>query len=222
MTEQNTVISRIIPDHLLPDKSNQFLCGYPNSHDDEWMVYDSWNAEIAVKLITIGYPVDFMAHAEMIKDWPDDAPGRYGYHAMLIVYSRARNIAESSIAAGKIKNPDTPLNWIAWAKSKGYNTAHLDIFIPKQSDPQIRPIKLQAQQEDESVRIISEILGLDPLRLPKSEQGKRGVKADVLEEINKQPSLKQLLNPYPGCSIFKKTWERLLEYGRIKYQENPE
>lgn len=80
-------------------------------------------------------------------------------------------------------------------------------------------IKRQIQQEDEILRVISEMLELDPLRLPKSEQGRRGVKSDVLEEINNKPDLRQLLNPSQKSTIFRKAWERLLEGGRIRYQE---
>ncbi len=132
---------------------------------------------------------------------------------------RFEGLAKISVELGEIEDPDTPLRWIEWANGKGYKTDHLDSFIPEQLKPQEKPIKRQIQQEDEILRVISEILELDPLRLPKSEQGRRGVKADVLEEINKQPDSKKLLNPHPKSAVFRKAWERLLEGGRIRYQE---
>jgi hypothetical protein len=126
MIEQNEVVVKTIPKSLMPDENNQFLDSASVSPSDDWMFYDSWDMELAVKLITLGYPVSLKVHAEMIKDWPDDAAGKYRFYAMWTVYSRARNIAESSMAIGKIKDPDTPTNWIEWAKGKGYNTDHLD------------------------------------------------------------------------------------------------
>ena len=39
---------------------------------------------------------------------------------------------DRAVTLGQINNPDTPSNWIAWAKGKGYGTDHLNSFINKQ------------------------------------------------------------------------------------------
>jgi hypothetical protein len=125
----NEMTCRTIPEHLMPDENNQFLNGTFVCPDDYWMAYDSWDMETAVKLITIGSPMDFEKKAEEVKGWPLDALGRDVFGSQCHVYSRGFGIAKSSIAIGRIKNPDTPQNWIHWALSKGYNTDHLDPII---------------------------------------------------------------------------------------------
>lgn len=48
-----------------------------------------------------------------------------------LAYAGVRALAENSLIAGKIANPDTPANWLAWAKSKNYCTKHLEPDAPK-------------------------------------------------------------------------------------------
>lgn len=96
---------------------NQYLRFSPR-HYDAWMTSESWDTETAVKLITIGYPLDLSN-----TDWIE---GREVSRMFNKVYSKALSLAESAIARGKLKAIDTPLNWIAWAKGEGYSTRHLD------------------------------------------------------------------------------------------------
>ena len=56
---------------------------------------------------------------------------------MVYVYERALGIAASPVKAGTIKEHDTPANWIAWAKSKGYSVAHL---MPADMQPQAEAV----------------------------------------------------------------------------------
>jgi hypothetical protein len=129
--------------------TKQYL-GFCPFHSDEWMSFDVWGTETAVKLITIGYPIDLNAN------WWDDIKGTGAVNEALReltktgllfsnaplslfdsrtlkqfnnVYSRALRVAESAIARGKLKAIDTPLNWLAWAKSENYSIFHLDPLI---------------------------------------------------------------------------------------------
>jgi hypothetical protein len=117
--------SHIVPEDLAPDENHQYLqkLSYP---EDEWMIYDSWDMVMAIKLITLGSPINLEELAEYAKDMAIDSPGKDLTITMHEVYNRALRIAESSIAMGKIKDPDTPENWITWARSKFYKIDHLD------------------------------------------------------------------------------------------------
>lgn len=143
------VAARTIPERLMPDARNQFLINKPfelvfNPNKplpsdlfnpapgdlvphklDQWFLYDSWDIELACKLITIGYPVNLKGMAEEVEGWPLDCEGRDSFSAMVTVYSRALSIANSSVKAGTIKEHDTPAKWIEWAQGKGYSVAHL-------------------------------------------------------------------------------------------------
>lgn len=91
---------------------------------EELLKYDLWTQADALTLIVTGCS-DAEAHTVFIsvalnplqlKEWTEAA-----VEAMM----RAKRIAQSSIDAGKLKDPDTPESWIAWARSKGYKTNHL-------------------------------------------------------------------------------------------------
>lgn len=150
---------RTIPESLMPDNNNQFLKVEP-SPNDEWMAFDSWDMEMAILLITIGYPVDLKFMIEEMKTWPANASGRDSRNAMLMVYDRGLSIAKSSIAAGKIKDPDTPNNWIIWANGKGYNTDHLN--------PYKHISGLEQAQLDVKERLLSESNDIETQRLVES------------------------------------------------------
>lgn len=149
-----TITTRTIPERLMPDANYQFVINRPfelvfdpdkplpldrepipsdfvQPELDEWFLYDSWGIKLACKLITLGYPVCLDRLAEKAKDWPHDCEGRDRFGSMVHVYERALGIAASSVKAGTIKEHDTPANWIAWAKSKGYSVAHLISDYPQ-------------------------------------------------------------------------------------------
>lgn len=135
ITKDTDVTVGTTPEYLMPDSCHQYLMpGHPQP-DDDWMAYDAWDMETAVKLITIGYPVDLDSMAEEAKAWPVDAWGRDNLGAVITVYSRAWRIAASSIAMGNINAPDTPANWIAWAQSKGYSVEHLTRCLANSTAP---------------------------------------------------------------------------------------
>lgn len=110
---------------LRADDKHQFLCNVPLEFLDPWTSYDSWSAELAIRLITIGYNLDIQRCWDEAIDYPYGSTGKDSAWAYVDVYERGMSIAQSSIAAGLLKNPDTPANWLAWAKCKGYDVAHL-------------------------------------------------------------------------------------------------
>lgn len=196
-----------IPDSLMPDENNQFLSGwteYSAGMLDPWILYDSWSLDLACRLVTLGYPVDLEAHAKEAKDWPPDAPGCCSLRAMIQVFDRALSIAHSSVAAGTIKDPDTPANWIAWAEGKGYSVTHLGPRIVQAPNESAQPLQRQRFQEQEISRVICE-LKHDPKALPKPRNGKPGVKSEVRAKLKFSPS------------VFDKAWGRLQNQGEIKY-----
>ena len=108
------------------DDRHQFLRYIPLEFLDPWTSYDSWDAELAIKLITIGYDLDINSYWNEAKDFPYGSTGWDSARAYVDVYQRGMSIAQSSIAAGLLKGPDTPANWLAWAKRKDYDVAHLE------------------------------------------------------------------------------------------------
>ncbi|WP_411727172.1 hypothetical protein [Methyloglobulus sp.] len=154
------VTTRTIPERLMPDVNYQFvinrpfelvfdpdkplprdreliLSDYVQREPEEWFLYDSWHITMACKLITLGYPVCLESALELVKDRPHDYEERDRFSSMVHVYERALSIAASSVKAGTIKEHDTPANWIAWAKNKGYSVAHL---MPADMQPQAETV----------------------------------------------------------------------------------
>lgn len=94
--------------------------------DRPWLKNDSWGAELACKLIVFGYPVDMTGKGwDAVINWPVDKWGRKASIALRVHFDRAMGIAKSSVNADKIREHDSPANWIKWAKGKGYSVAHL-------------------------------------------------------------------------------------------------
>jgi hypothetical protein len=94
--------------------------------DRPWLKHDSWDAELACKLIVFNYPVDMIGRGwDAVVNWPTDKWGRKSSIALRGYFDRALSIAKSSVNAGKIKEHDTPTNWIRWAEGKGYSVVHL-------------------------------------------------------------------------------------------------
>jgi hypothetical protein len=75
------------------------------------------------------------------------------------------------------------------------------------SKPSQKPLPRQRHQEQEILRVISE-LGYDPQALPKWQAGKRGVKAEVKSKLTGRE--------WQG-TVFEKAWGRLLAGDGIKY-----
>lgn len=75
---------------------------------------------------------------------------------------------------------------------------------PESDKPNARPLPAQRFQENEILRVIHE-LGYVAKALPKSEPGKKGVKAEVRKIV-----------PLNSTGIFDGAWERLRATGEIK------
>lgn len=132
------------------DDQHQFLSQIPIECLDPWITYDSWSIELAIKLITIGCNLDIEAYWLMAKEWPHGSTGLDNAFAHIEVYDRGVNIANSSIAAGLLKNPDSPANWLAWAKRKGYDVSHLE---HSQTAPSTDTAPVSANSESLVVKI---------------------------------------------------------------------
>lgn len=97
---------------------------------DELLLHDNWPKATALTLIVCGCS-DAEAHAYFMTVKPTKSFPEWAY-TLTEGIARADRLADSSISAGALNDPDTPANWIAWARAKGYSTAHLE----QQATPQ--------------------------------------------------------------------------------------
>jgi desulfoferrodoxin (superoxide reductase-like protein) len=61
-------------------------------------------------------------------DWVIKATLSHTAISRLDAIFRIKGFIKIAVELGEIKNPDTPVNWIAWAQRKGYNTDHLECY----------------------------------------------------------------------------------------------
>lgn len=90
-----------------------------------WIALDSWDTDTACKLIILGYPADLQKKYKWLKEYPES----WGYKNIeraIATYEDALTVFNSAVTAGKVTASDTPENWLAWAKRKGFKTDHLD------------------------------------------------------------------------------------------------
>lgn len=121
------MIAKKVTEKTIPECVIQSLYGGDQyTGDKPWMQFDTWDVELACKLITLNYPVDLKGSGwDSAKKWPRDKWGRGSLTGVMHIFDRALGIAKSSIHAGKVKEHDTPANWLKWAQEKGYDVAHL-------------------------------------------------------------------------------------------------
>jgi len=86
-----------------------------------------WDTDEAIKHITHDGLLDTI---EVMNepDWPIRSTLTHSVFTKFGATYRAKGLIEIAIQLGKIKSHDTPVNWIAWAERKGYNTDHLECF----------------------------------------------------------------------------------------------
>lgn len=131
MMSAKKVTEKTIPECVI----QSLYGGAEYTGDKPWMQFDTWDVKLACKLITLNYPVDLEGSGwDGAKKWPLDKWGRCSLTWVMRIFDRALSIAKSSIHAGKIKEHDTPANWIKWAQEKGYDVAHL---MPAMAQEQI-------------------------------------------------------------------------------------
>ena len=99
-------------------------------------------------------------------------------------------------------------NIIENSSYKGY-VGHSAEEHEKSKTPIQKPVSKQKFHKDEILRVIRK-LGFDPNSIPKWQGGKRGVKADVRDEL--------LSNSF-SLSSFKHAWDSLRVTGEIKDQK---
>ena len=191
------------------DDRHQFLRPIPFECLDPWTSYDSWDAEHAIRLITIGYNLDIKAYWDEAKDFPHGSTGWDAARAYIDVYQRGMSIAKSSIAAGLLRNPDTPANWLAWAERKGYSVTHLKSQpappVPvadsasnsTTSDPERRLARLRALGGDAIYRRGEwRITGISALVASEKSEGRKRcdektIRADIKEAAENEREAKR-------------------------------
>ncbi len=109
------------------EDENYQLVLLPETNGEVWHVMDSWGMQLACRLIVLGYNLDVGEALNFgFKECPHGSTGNDRAYAIHTVMDRALTLAKSAVAIGRIKDPDTPANWLAWAKGKGYSVAHLE------------------------------------------------------------------------------------------------
>lgn len=104
-----------------------------------------WDAEEAIDKITLDGLLDLTSIMND-PDWPIRANFSHTIASRVGAIARGRGLAKVSIKIGEIKDPDTALNWISWAESRGYSVNHLR--------NEVNPANLpgKAQKEEKIVR----------------------------------------------------------------------
>ena len=100
---------------------------------NDLLLYDSWDVNMAVKLIVLGYNANLDIMLPELKECPPGSIGFDRYLGMVEVLNRAYGIANSSISAGVLTGHDSPSEWIAWARRKGYNVDHFSVKLAIQN-----------------------------------------------------------------------------------------
>lgn len=98
----------------------------------EALLMDHWHIDLACSMIAVGaseevFDIDIL-------DYPNPHE-RMLFIQVKEVCKRCKRIALTSVSAGTINDPDTPANWIAWAKAKGYKTHHLEQSPMQRHEP---------------------------------------------------------------------------------------
>lgn len=89
----------------------------------EPLLLDHWSVDLACAMITVG------CNEEVFQINPLDYSNPYERLMFVQIKEackRCKRIALTSISANIINDPDTPANWLAWARTKGYSIAHLE------------------------------------------------------------------------------------------------
>lgn len=58
-------------------------------------------------------------------DWVIKSTSTHTFSSRFWALERAKGLAVLSVSLGEIKDPDSPSNWVAWARKKGYGIDHL-------------------------------------------------------------------------------------------------
>ena len=106
-----------------------------------WKKYDLWTLWQACRILTLGFPLDLVRERKIVEEEhpplgsvkelndreSQEKKQRFSeahleLNSMERVVHNAEMLAKLSVGAGKIRDPDTPKNWIKWAKLKGYKT----------------------------------------------------------------------------------------------------
>ena len=100
------------------------------SASDVELKMDSWDANLACNMIVFGDDIDNTLSIEYgLTQCPHGTHGNDRARHSLTVTNRFLKLANSAIAIGRLKEHDTPANWMTWAKTKGYSVAHLNPAI---------------------------------------------------------------------------------------------
>lgn len=159
------------------------------SLDDD---FDGGEIELEARAL-IGWLYRFGILPRAIREPYDAAPELVADY--LDAISEVRRTPAEWIAAATA-NPGAPAEWLEMLQPPSR--------APESDKPNTRPIPAQRWQENEILRVISE-LEYDAKALPKAKNGRKGVKAEVRKIV-----------PLNSTGIFDSAWERLRATGEIQ------
>jgi hypothetical protein len=136
-----------------------------------------WDVDEAIKQITHDGLLDTIA----IMNQPD-YDLRQLTQSTISTFSdelRIRGMFNRAIKLGQINNPDTPTNWIAWAKRNDYGIDHLDCFINKQEINKPKPNNIPGKIPRIAIGRLAVTVAWEIER----ETGRRATAKEVLEEL---------------------------------------
>lgn len=90
------------------------------------LLMDTWDIMLAAHMIVLGYSDDASFNIEQGLSYPQGHACNEYSRTALSKIDKFIKLAERAFPAGKVKAVDTPVNWIKWAESKGYNTNRLN------------------------------------------------------------------------------------------------
>lgn len=128
----------------------------------EPLLMDHWSVDLACSMVTVGCGEDVFQINPLDYSNPHE---RLMFIQVKEACKRCKRIALTSISAGLINDPDTPANWIAWAKNKGYSTRHLE----QQATPQAVETTPDAPvKAEEPAKPLSQVMVTDYAAKPDS------------------------------------------------------
>lgn len=175
------------------DGNNQYLTegvGIFPPHGETWHLADTWNLDLAAKLIATGWPnldieADRLDAKLAICKRSDDAKGR------LRAYSYFVELATVAIKDGILRDNDSPDAWLDWAQSKHYKIDHLTKYLGRSLsdkdaaffagidamlEPYLKPIDY-GQAAPDAVDTTSNVNDQPPGKMPRTAIGKLAIKA---------------------------------------------
>lgn len=199
------------------DENYQFIVMREACGNDVNLLMDSWDVQLACKMIVFGFNIDVQSHIESgLVEGEEDSYNFGMANCMIIVMNRILRLAKSAVAIGNIRENDRPENWISWARTKGYDTDHLSpqIAIERLENALIN-CEVEGLRETyrKQINNLTKLLHLTTTSAPTTAKPKTATKTNKLKnrtshlDAEIEMAIKQALNPADKNSVWTKLFE---------------